>query len=332
MERFYDPDEGTVFIDGQDLKSVSLRDFRSKVGYVGQEPVLFNQTIRENLRYGNPEATEEEMMEALKKSNASKIIDRLPDGIDTIVGAQGGQLSGGEKQRIALARAFVKDPKILILDEATSALDRQNEQQVQEAIDGLKNGHLNITTVVIAHRLSTIKDSDKIVVLKDGKVVEEGDHKSLLKDYPNGIYSEMVITQEQIEKDEVSEYTESLDSYENTENSDSEKDSKSDDSQIIETPSEEVETSHILPEFPKKRITNKATSFNEEMKNKKEQADDIDADVQREKDRLFENIKKKGYFKRLLSYNKPYWLIGVGIISSAIQGMTMPVFGILLVK
>ena len=158
IERFYDPQEGVILIDGKDLKNINLRDFRSKVGYVGQEPVLFNQTIRENLLYGDPKATEEDMLEALKKANASKIIDKLPLGIDTIVGSGGGQLSGGEKQRIALARAFIKNPSILILDEATSALDRQNEKEVQVAIDNLRTKGSDITTIIIAHRLSTIKN------------------------------------------------------------------------------------------------------------------------------------------------------------------------------
>lgn len=201
IERFYDPESGRVLIDGEDLKNINLRDFRSKVGYVGQEPVLFNQTIRENLRYGKPEATDEDMMHALGMANAAKIINKLPDGLDTIVGAQGGQLSGGEKQRIALARAFIKQPKILILDEATSALDRANEEEVQEAIDNLKNGDSNITTIVVAHRLSTIRYSDKIVVLKDGKVVEEGNHEYLLKKYPEGVYSTLVAKQEELDEE-----------------------------------------------------------------------------------------------------------------------------------
>lgn len=199
LERFYDPDEGEVLVDGHNFKSINLREFRSRVGYVGQEPVLFNQSIRENLLYGNPDATEEQIMKALKNANALKIIEKMPEGLDTIVGAGGGQLSGGEKQRIALARAFVKDPKILILDEATSALDRKNEKEVQQAIDSLRHGDLNITTIVIAHRLSTVRDSDKIVVLKEGKIVEEGNHKSLLKQYPEGVYSTLVAKQEELE-------------------------------------------------------------------------------------------------------------------------------------
>ena len=309
MERFYDPTEGSILIDGQDLRKINLRDFRSKVGYVGQEPVLFNQTIRENLRYGNPDALEEDMMTALTNANAMKIIDRLPEGLDTIVGAQGGQLSGGEKQRIALARAFIKDPKILILDEATSALDKQNELEVQEAIDNLNNGGLNITTIVIAHRLSTIRYSDKIIVMKEGQVVEEGDHKSLLKEYKNGIYSKLVSTQQKLD-DEQEE------NNNNNEDSDDPRVRKHNEGGTIKY----------------KTMTQKGTSFNEIMKSKMEEADAIDKETQEMKDQLLADIKKKGYFKRLMQYNKPYWLIVVGLISSAIQGMSMPVFGFFYVK
>ena len=317
LERFYDPDEGTVLVDGQDLKTVNLRDFRSKVGYVGQEPVLFNQTIRENLRYGNPDATEEEMVKALQNANASKIIKRLPEGLDTIVGAQGGQLSGGEKQRIALARAFIKDPKILILDEATSALDRQNEEEVQEAIDNLRNGDANITTIVVAHRLSTIKNSDKIVVLEEGKIVEEGNHHTLLRQYPNGLYSRLVSTQEkaeQVDHDDI-EVSSKTYSSENSENS-SEEDTPSDD--------ENMELSRNIP----KKVLREKTSMTEDMKTQKEKADEMDRILKEEKEELFKSIKKKGYFKRLLKYNKPYYLIFVGLVSSLLHGMGMPVFAV----
>jgi ATP-binding cassette, subfamily B (MDR/TAP), member 1 len=251
IERFYDPQEGEILIDGVNFKDISLRDFRSKVGYVGQEPVLFNQTIRENLQYGNPDATEEDMMIALKKANAAKVIERLPEGLDTIVGAQGGQLSGGEKQRIALARAFVKNPSVLILDEATSALDRKCEEEVQEAIDTFHNGDFNITTIVIAHRLSTIINSDKIVVLKEGQVIEEGDHKSLLKQHPNGVYSTLVRTQEKLEDDE-----------------DIEEESASDEDQEEEDLETDNHRSKSTKNRKKSTLKNKKSSFGEELKNK----------------------------------------------------------------
>ena len=245
-----------------------MKDFRSKVGYVGQEPVLFNQTIKENILYGKPDATDEEIATALKNANATKIIERLPDGVNTLVGAGGGQLSGGEKQRIALARAFVKDPKILILDEATSALDRKNEKEVQEAIDDFKNGDHNITTIIIAHRLSTIINSDKIIVLKEGKVVEEGSHRDLLSEHPDGVYASLVRTQQNLEDDS---------------------DNENDDKTMAK----------------KSSLVVKKSSFKNEVNDKKAEADRIDEKNQKEKEEFYKSIEKKGYFKRLLAYNKP---------------------------
>ena len=297
IERFYDPQEGEILIDDIPFKKINLKDFRSKVGYVGQEPVLFNQTIKENILYGKPDATDQEIAIALEKANASKIIERLPDGINTLVGAGGGQLSGGEKQRIALARAFVKDPKILILDEATSALDRKNEKEVQEAIDDFKNGEHNITTIIIAHRLSTIINSDKIIVLDQGKVVEEGSHQKLLSDYPDGLYASLVKTQQQVEDDDEEEYENSLN----------------------------------VP-AKKSSLVAKKSSFVERVQDKKVEADELDIKTQNEKEELYQIIQKRGYFKRLLTYNKPYFLVIVGLIGSALQGMSWPVFGIFYVR
>ena len=297
IERFYDPQEGEILIDGVPFPQINLKDFRSKVGYVGQEPVLFNQTIKENILYGKPDATDEEIAVALDKANATKIIERLPDGVNTLVGAGGGQLSGGEKQRIALARAFVKDPKILILDEATSALDRKNEKEVQEAIDDFKNGDHNITTIIIAHRLSTIINSDKIIVLEEGKVVEEGSHRDLLSDHPDGLYASLVRTQQQVEDED-----------------------EEDDDKIWKGNDN------------KSAMVARNSSFVENSQNKKLEADEKDAITEKEKQELYQSIKKKGYFNRLLSYNKPYCLVAVGLIGSAVQGISWPVFGIFYVR
>lgn len=164
---------------------------------MGQEPVLFNSTIRDNLLYGNPDATDEEIIAALKSANAW---DFLSGGLDTRVGNAGGQLSGGQKQRIAIARAFIKRPKLLLLDEATSALDKRNEQEVQAAIDHIK-GDLPVTTVVIAHRLSTIRHADNIIVMQKGRIVEMGRHEELLRDFPNGVYSKFAREQENSEEE-----------------------------------------------------------------------------------------------------------------------------------
>lgn len=156
-------------------------------------------TIKENILYGNPAASDEEVVQALKSANAWDFIQQkmVQYGIDTNVGNAGGQLSGGQKQRLAIARAFIKKPKILLLDEATSALDKKNEKEVQAAIDKIKlelGG--SITTIVIAHRLSTIRDADKIIVMSKGKIKEVGNHQTLLKDYPDGIYAKFVHEQE----------------------------------------------------------------------------------------------------------------------------------------
>lgn len=186
VERFYDPTSGDILIDNQDLKSVSLRQYRNKIGYVGQEPCLFNETIRDNMLNSNPEATEEDIVEALKKAHAWDFVNKLRDGIDTHVGAVGGRLSGGQKQRIAIARALVRNPDLLIFDEATSALDMKSEEKVQKAIDSIAQSY---TKIVIAHRLTTVKKADKIIVLEDGEIIEQGTHDSLKQQ--NGVYADL---------------------------------------------------------------------------------------------------------------------------------------------
>lgn len=168
LMRFYDPIQGKVLIDGERLDILKLRSFRKQIGYVSQEPILFNCSIKENILLGCPEATDQEIIEALKMANAWDFVDKYPQKLETNVGAGGGQLSGGQKQRIALARAIIKKPKILIFDEATSALDKKNEAEVQKAINEMKKKIGNITTITIAHRLSTIKEADRILVLKKG--------------------------------------------------------------------------------------------------------------------------------------------------------------------
>ncbi|KRW98087.1 P-loop containing nucleoside triphosphate hydrolase [Pseudocohnilembus persalinus] len=177
VERFYDADKGSVTVDGVDIKKLNLAWYRENVGYVGQEPVLFAGSIRENLRYGKPDATEEEMIQALKHARAWDFVNLMSDKLDTLVGNSGGQLSGGQKQRICIARAILKAPPILLLDEATSALDRQNEQSIQKTLDEVSAGR---TTLVIAHRLSTVKNSDEIIVIDQGKVIERGTHDYLV--------------------------------------------------------------------------------------------------------------------------------------------------------
>jgi ATP-binding cassette subfamily B (MDR/TAP) protein 1 len=177
IERFYDPQAGDVLIDGINLKEFQLKWIRSKIGLVSQEPVLFTASIKDNIAYGKEDATTEEIKAAAELANASKFVDKLPQGLDTMVGEHGTQLSGGQKQRIAVARAILKDPRILLLDEATSALDAESERVVQEALDRIM---VNRTTVVVAHRLSTVRNADMIAVIHQGKIVEKGKLPNIL--------------------------------------------------------------------------------------------------------------------------------------------------------
>ncbi|KAL5220324.1 hypothetical protein ABZP36_025037 [Zizania latifolia] len=192
IERFYDPQIGDVLIDGVNLKEFQLRWIRSKIGLVSQEPVLFAASIKENIAYGKDNATDQEIRAAAELANASKFIDKMPQGLDTSVGEHGTQLSGGQKQRIAIARAILKDPRILLLDEATSALDAESERVVQEALDRVMT---NRTTVIVAHRLSTVRNADTIAVIHQGTLVEKGPHHELLRD-PEGAYSQLIRLQE----------------------------------------------------------------------------------------------------------------------------------------
>lgn len=187
MFRFYDAENGTISIDGKPIKDYDLSEIRNQMALVPQEVLLFGGTIKENIEYGKPGATDEEIFEAAKKANALEFIESFPEKFDTIVGDRGIQLSGGQKQRIAIARAILKNPSILVLDEATSALDSESERLVQEALDRLMEGR---TSLVIAHRLSTIKNADNIIVLDNGKIKETGTHAELMKK-DNGIYKNL---------------------------------------------------------------------------------------------------------------------------------------------
>ena len=178
IPRFYDVQEGAIDIDDQTIKELKQRSLRRNIGIVQQNVFLFDGTIRENIVYGKPEATEEELNIAVNMSNLASFISTLPDGLDTEVGERGVLLSGGQKQRISIARVFLKDPEILILDEATSSLDNESESIIQEALWQLSK---NRTTIIIAHRLSTIMKADKIYVMKNGEIVEEGTHQELLE-------------------------------------------------------------------------------------------------------------------------------------------------------
>ncbi len=185
--RFYNPINGEITIDGKNADSYDLTEYRSQFALVPQEVLLFNGTIKENIAYGRPGASDEDIIEAARKANAFVFISSFPDEFETLVGERGVQLSGGQRQRIAIARAVLRDPAILILDEATSSLDSESESLVQQALEALMKGR---TSVVIAHRFSTIRNADKIVVLEDGKIIESGNHEELLA-IDTGLYKKL---------------------------------------------------------------------------------------------------------------------------------------------
>lgn len=190
LQRFYEPDGGIIRLDGEDIRRFKQRSLRSNIGVVAQDAIIFNDTVRNNIAYGRPDASKKEIEEAAKAANAHGFISELPEGYDTVVGERGSKLSAGERQRISIARALIKDTPILILDEATSALDAQSEALVQDALNKLMRGR---TTFIIAHRLSTVINADRILVLKDGSIVEAGGHEELLK--KEGYYASLVACQ-----------------------------------------------------------------------------------------------------------------------------------------
>ncbi|XP_039378224.1 ATP-binding cassette sub-family B member 5-like [Mauremys reevesii] len=204
LQRFYDPQEGVITVDGHNIKSLNLRRYREFIGVVSQEPVLFGTTIRNNIRYGREDVTDEEIETAAKEANAYDFIMEFPDKFNTLVGERGAQMSGGQKQRIAIARALVRNPKILLLDEATSALDTESESVVQAALEKASKGR---TTLVIAHRLSTIRTANVIVAIADGAVAEVGTHSELME--KRGLYYSLA-TAQSIKTEDHEESTETL--------------------------------------------------------------------------------------------------------------------------
>ena len=190
IPRLWDPTSGSVTFDGTDVRDYTLHSLRDEIGVVTQETYLFNGTIRENLRYAKPDATEEDMIRACMQANIYDFIEKQPEGLDTVVGNRGLKLSGGEKQRISIARALLKDPALLIFDEATSALDSISEAAIQAAINPLIEAR---TSILIAHRLSTILAADEILVVRDGRIAERGTHRELV--HAGGTYQELYETQ-----------------------------------------------------------------------------------------------------------------------------------------
>ena len=191
--RMYDTTEGQILVDGTDIREIAQNSLRTQMGVVLQETLLFSGSIRDNIRYAAPHATNEQVIEAAKLANAHDFIMSLPEGYNTVVGEKGYSLSGGERQRIAIARALIHNPKILILDEATAALDTETEKLIQDAINHLTEGR---TTIAIAHRLSTLRNADKILVIDHGKLKEYGTHRELLD--MKGIYYKLVMAQQRL--------------------------------------------------------------------------------------------------------------------------------------
>jgi ATP-binding cassette subfamily B protein len=190
IARLYDATSGTVSVAGTDVKKLTQASLRATVGYVTQDAHMFHDTIRANLRYARPDATEAEMWEALDAAQIKPLVEKLPDGLDTVVGERGYRLSGGERQRLAIARLLLKAPSIVVLDEATAHLDSESEVAVQRALDLAMVGR---TSIVIAHRLSTIRNADLIIVVDQGRIVQRGGHEELLRE--GGLYTELYRTQ-----------------------------------------------------------------------------------------------------------------------------------------
>ncbi|XP_004485974.1 ABC transporter B family member 9-like [Cicer arietinum] len=305
LERFYDPEAGEVLIDGVNMKNFQVRWIREQIGLVGQEPVLFTASIKENISYGKEGATDEEITTAITLANAKKFIDKLPQGLDTMVGGHGTQLSGGQKQRIAIARAILKNPRILLLDEATSALDAESERVVQEALEKVMSQR---TTVVVAHRLTTIRNADIIAVVHQGKIVEKGTHDELIKD-PCGAYSQLISLQEGAKETERSHSE-----------TDKSKNSFNLDSTLTKSISQGSSGSRHSLSLGRSFPYQIAAHEYEEGANKDVENSELD------------NVKhQKVSVKRLAKLNKPEVpVLLLGSIAAAIHGVILPTFGLLL--
>ncbi|KAK5603038.1 Multidrug resistance protein 1 [Crenichthys baileyi] len=302
LQRFYDPQEGSVSIDGHDIRSLNVCYLRGTIGVVSQEPILFATTIAENIRYGRPDVTQEEIEQAAKEANAYDFIMNLPDKFETLVGDRGTQMSGGQKQRIAIARALVRKPKILLLDEATSALDAESETIVQAALDKVRQGR---TTLIVAHRLSTIRNADVIAGFQKGNVVELGTHSELME--KRGVYHTLV-TMQTFQKAEEGE----------------------DDGDLSPGEKSPIKDSVIEPPLLRRKSTRGssfAASASAGEKGDKKKAKDDEEKTEEEED-----VPPVSFFK-VLSLNASEWpYILVGLICAIINGAIQPLFAILFSK
>ncbi|XP_068863189.1 ATP-binding cassette sub-family B member 5 isoform X2 [Aphelocoma coerulescens] len=314
LQRFYDPDQGEITLDGRDIRTLNTKWLRENIGIVSQEPVLFATTIAENIRYGREDISDAEIERAAKEANAFDFISRLPDKFNTMVGERGAQLSGGQKQRIAIARALARNPKILLLDEATSALDTQSESIVQAALDKARAGR---TTIVIAHRLSTIRTADTIAGFEKGIVVEQGTHSELM--LQKGVYYSLVMqqgcsndvqdygTSEDSEVTEAEEYEENINPVEEL------------------TLQNNFEGSVISGRGNIRRRSSRYKSKRSSSKNpfgKKKKKMEVEE----------ENLPAVPYLK-ILALNKPEWFyVLLGVIAAAVIGAVHPAFAVIFGK
>ncbi|CAD8176907.1 unnamed protein product [Paramecium pentaurelia] len=338
IERFYDCEQGEVLFGGADginVKDIDLIDLRSRIGLVGQEPVLFATSIKENLLYGKTDATESEMIDALKKANAWDFVSKMDKGLETYVGIGGGQLSGGQKQRIAIARAILKRPQILLLDEATSALDRTNERLIQETLDEVSKG---ITTIVIAHRLSTIQNADLIYVIDNGVVVEMGTHQELMN--MHGKYEILAKNQIQAQHQENDSGSSSSgpsqknlqDQQIGSQRSVKIKMNMVDQQNIALAVKQEIDRFKDLevPELVKK-VSGQGHHHHHHHHNHKKNETDLEAQPLPKKEEPKQEIDAQ--MGRLFTYNsdeKPQFFIG--IIAALANGCTFPVFSLFLAE
>ncbi|MED6257823.1 Bile salt export pump [Ataeniobius toweri] len=312
IQRFYDPKEGTVSLDGHDIRTLNIQWLRSLIGIVEQEPVLFATTIAENIQYGRPGVTMEEIIQAAKDANAYNFIMTLPQTFDTLVGEGGGQMSGGQKQRIAIARALIRNPKILLLDMATSALDNESEAVVQEALDNVRAGR---TTISIAHRLSTIRNADVIAGFEHGRAVEKGTHSELME--KQGVYFTLVTLQNQglsnTVKDAISEPIE--DDFDPKVESFRRGSCRSSKRNSVRLRSQSKLSSDFVPD-----AVSGSLMISSDLQIMPENTAEDDA----------EENKESAPVARILKYNRPEWpYMLLGSLGAAVNGSVNPIYAVL---
>ncbi|KAJ3106312.1 ATP-binding cassette, sub-B (MDR TAP), member 4 [Phlyctochytrium planicorne] len=340
LERFYDPVSGSVTLDGHDIKELNVAWLRDQIGFVGQEPVLFDLTVRQNLLFGLPSSfvntmtadeLEKKVIAALKTANAWGFVQNLPDGLDTAVGEAGGMMSGGQKQRLAIARAIMREPKILLLDEATSALDTESERIVQAALD---NAAANRTTIVIAHRLSTIKNADLIVVMDRGEIIETGRHNDLLE--LDGVYASLVKVQALRETDspspipkaalpEIAPEDVKIDALVSADDLALSKAVEAKRASVIVEDSADVKIN--VGDVEMKVISTDDVMTLERPKRKKSIVGDAKDEAQKKKEAEAELLKTKLPWARLYKINSAEWpYFIVGVLASGGNGVLFPMF------